>query len=110
VKHELHTEADFAGFLSNGADHDNNDAAETPSRIVPNLLPFLAADHGNAGRLIALYGDDLRYCHAMKKWIVWDGMRWAVDETDQARRLAKQAMLEFLRQERSRGEVCARLS
>jgi putative DNA primase/helicase len=45
-----------------------------------------------------MYGKDMKYCHAMKKWLVWDGRRWRVDETDQARRLAKQAMLEFLQQ------------
>ena len=65
---------------------------------VPDLLPRLHNDHGNAERLIALYGEDLKYCHAFKKWLVWDGMRWAVDDTDQARRLAKLAMLEFLKQ------------
>jgi putative DNA primase/helicase len=32
--------------------------------------------------LIAMYGEDLRFCHAFKKWLVWDGMRWAVDDTD----------------------------
>ena len=64
----------------------------------PNLLSFLNNDHGNAERLIALYGKDLRYCHAFRKWLVWDGKRWAVDETDQARKLAKHAMLEFFRQ------------
>ena len=66
--------------------------------LPPDLLSFLHNDHGNAERLIALYGDDLRYCHAFKKWLVWDGTRWATDDTDQARRLAKQTMLEFLRQ------------
>jgi len=62
------------------------------------LLAYLFNDHGNAERLIAMYGQDLKYCHAFKKWLVWDGARWAIDETDQARRLAKKAMLEFLRQ------------
>ena len=51
----------------------------------PDLLSYLYNDHGNAERLIALYGADLKYCHAFKKWLVWDGMRWAVDDTDQAR-------------------------
>lgn len=63
-----------------------------------NLLEQLFNDHGNAERLIALYGESLRYCHAFKKWLVWDGSRWAVDDTEQAKRLAKQSMLEFLRQ------------
>jgi putative DNA primase/helicase len=62
----------------------------------PNLLSYLNNDNGNAERLIALYGRDLRYCHAFRKWLVWDGKRWAVDETDQARKLAKRAMLEFM--------------
>src|SRR5215831_14386666 len=65
---------------------------------VPDLLRFHRNDHGNACRLIALYGEDLHYCHAFKKWLVWDRTRWAVDDTDQACRLAKQTILEFLRQ------------
>jgi putative DNA primase/helicase len=70
----------------------------------PDLLSRLHNDHGNAERLIAMYGEDLRYCHAFRKWLVWDGMRWAVDDTDQARRLAKQTMLEFLRLAIERGD------
>jgi putative DNA primase/helicase len=65
---------------------------------VPNLLFYLANDHGNAERLIALHGHNLRYCHDFKKWLVWDGRRWAVDDTDQATHLAKLTMLELLRQ------------
>ena len=65
---------------------------------VPELLSQLQNDYGNACRLVALHGQDLRFCHALKKWLVWDGRRWAVDETDQARRLAKDTMVEFLRQ------------
>jgi len=33
-------------------------------------------DHGNAQRLMALHGADLRFCYAFKKWLVWDGLRW----------------------------------
>lgn len=64
----------------------------------PNLLDYLFNDHGNAERLIALSGGDLKYCHVFKKWLVWDGRRWALDYVDQAWRLAKQSMLEFLQQ------------
>lgn len=38
-------------------------------------------DTGNAQRLVARHGENLRYCGAWKKWLVWDGMRWRVDET-----------------------------
>jgi hypothetical protein len=64
----------------------------------PNLLDFHLSDHGNAQRLIVLYGPALRYCHVLKKWIVWDGKRWVIDYTEQARQLARLTMVEFLRQ------------
>ncbi len=63
-----------------------------------NLLCQPYNDHGNACRLILLFGDDLLYCHALKKWLVWDGTRWTVDETDQAKRFAKRTILEFCQQ------------
>lgn len=88
---EIRSELDIDVFVQRG------DAKAAP-RVLPNLLTQLHNDHGNAERLIAMYGEDLKYCHAFKKWLVWDGMRWAVDDTDQARRLAKAAMLEFLKQ------------
>jgi putative DNA primase/helicase len=64
----------------------------------PDLLRLMYNDHGNAQRIVRMYGDDLRYCHKLKKWLAWDGRRWAVDETGQAAKLAKLAMLEFVRQ------------
>ena len=46
-------------------------------------------DLGNARRLVALHGADLRYCHAWHKWLVWDGRRFSVDETAEVQRRAK---------------------
>jgi putative DNA primase/helicase len=46
------------------------------------------SDLRNAERLVALFGDDLRYVHAWKAWLVWDGRRWAVDDTGAALRRA----------------------
>ena len=69
----------------------------TPSCQI-DLLSFGLHDAGNAQRLVALHGLDLRYCHAMKKWLVWDGRRWMVDETGQVRKRAKATMAEFIRQ------------
>jgi putative DNA primase/helicase len=63
----------------------------------PNsLLKQLRNDTGNAERLILKFGDRLRYCPAFRKWLVWDGRRWAVDDKGAARRLAKQTMLAYL--------------
>jgi putative DNA primase/helicase len=37
-------------------------------------------DVGNAEALVDLYGDDLRYCYMRGKWLIWDDMRWKIDE------------------------------
>jgi hypothetical protein len=46
-------------------------------------------DLGNAERFVARHGADVRYLPAWKKWLLWDGKRWAVDETLASIRLAK---------------------
>jgi P4 family phage/plasmid primase-like protien len=46
-------------------------------------------DLGNAERLVALYGQDLRYCALWRKWLVWDGTRWIIDSTAEVMRRAK---------------------
>jgi putative DNA primase/helicase len=63
-----------------------------------SLLKQLRNDTGNAERLILMFGNRLRHCPALRKWLVWDGRRWAVDDTGASRRLAKQSMLEYLGQ------------
>ena len=35
---------------------------------------------GNARRLIRRYADDIRYCHTLKAWFIWDGNYWRRDE------------------------------
>ena len=44
---------------------------------------------GYAHRLIYVYGSRLRYVPAWRRWLVWDGRRWAHDTTGQAPRWAK---------------------
>ncbi len=62
----------------------------------PDLLSYDLNDNGNAQRLIALYGKSMLFCHPLKKWLVWDGRRWAVDEIGKANKFSKEAMVEFL--------------
>jgi putative DNA primase/helicase len=62
----------------------------------PDLLHFMKNDAGNGERLLALRKYDLRYCAAFKKWLVWDGRRWAIDESHQAQNIAKLTLLEYL--------------
>lgn len=51
------------------------DAPETKPRR------FAMTDTGNAERLIATHGRNLRYVAPWKSWIIWDGSRWQRDET-----------------------------
>jgi putative DNA primase/helicase len=56
------------------------------------LIPkrsFKNTDYGNAERLVANYGADIRFCHVWGRWLHWDGMRWAIDESGEIVRLAK---------------------
>ncbi len=57
---------------------------------------FNLTDLGNAGRLVARHGDVIRYCHPWSKWLVWDGRRWAIDQTAEVERLAKQTVRAML--------------
>jgi putative DNA primase/helicase len=47
---------------------------------------------GNAQRLVTLHGQDIRYCFQWKSWLVWDGTRWAADNTGQLERFAQEAI------------------
>ncbi len=49
-------------------------------------------DLGNAQRLIARHGADIRYIPAWGCWLVWDGKRWAKDETGEVTRRAKETI------------------
>jgi putative DNA primase/helicase len=46
------------------------------------------SDAGNAECMTALYGNKFRYDHTRKKWLVWDGIKWSVDEMGLARKHA----------------------
>lgn len=45
-----------------------------------DLLSQPLTDSGNGERLVAMFGRDLRFCKEMKKWLVWDGRRWVIDD------------------------------
>ncbi|HOW62161.1 MAG TPA: phage/plasmid primase, P4 family [Candidatus Contendobacter sp.] len=63
-----------------------------------HLATFFQTDLGNSERLVARYGRDLRYCYDFGKWLVWDGIRWALDRTgaalDQAKETARKMLAE----------------
>lgn len=61
----------------------------TPSAKPAKLIAgFNATDYGNAERLVALHGHDLRYVPG-RGWHTWDGQRWQRDETGETVRRMK---------------------
>ena len=57
----------------------------------PNALAseiYHPTDLGNARRLVDRFGQDLKYV-SQWGWMVWDGQRWAKDETGEVDRRAK---------------------
>ena len=57
--------------------------------VLPTGGDVRNSDLGNARRLVALHGADLRYCYPWGRWLVWDGTRWADDLTGEVWRRAK---------------------
>jgi len=75
-----------------------NNHSQDEERMPPDLLSQLHNDHGNALRLIAMHGRDVRFCHPMRRWLIWDGKRWLISESGQAYKLSKETMATFLTQ------------
>jgi putative DNA primase/helicase len=57
--------------------------------------PIHLTDRGNALRLIKRYGKDLHCIYRWKKWLVWDGSRWVVDEGNRVEALAKEVITQL---------------
>jgi len=66
------------------------DQNEAPNGEEPEEKKFRLTDLGNAERLIAKHGADIRYCKLWSKWLVFDGRRWANDNSLQIERWAQQ--------------------
>jgi hypothetical protein len=71
----------------------------------PDMLPFPLTDSGNGERIVALFGMEIRFCIEMKKWLVWDGRRWAIDERRVIRQKAKQMARLLHAQATGHGEI-----
>jgi putative DNA primase/helicase len=69
----------------------------------PSLLQFDQNDAGNSARLIATHGDDMRYCHDMRRWLVWNGSKWVIDRSQTVYMWAKETMNAYHREALERG-------
>lgn len=55
-------------------------AVDAGSESISKTDPRALTDLGNAERLLAAHGNDLRYCATWGYWLTWDGQRWVKDE------------------------------
>jgi putative DNA primase/helicase len=56
-------------------------------------------DLGNAKRLVKAHGHNLHHCQSTKKWYLWSGKRWVVDDKGRILRLAAQVVQEEIAKE-----------
>jgi len=56
----------------------------------PVDMPYNTTDVGNGQRLVSRHGEDLRYVGAWGRWMEYDGTRWAIDDTGEVERRAKE--------------------
>ena len=61
-------------------------AAQQAAQVV---CQYALTDMGNADRLIHYYGDNILFCYAWKRWLIWSGRHWQTDETGEIDRLAE---------------------
>jgi len=70
--------------------------AQSVGKYKPAVTPtpgnLHLTDLGNAERLVARHGADLRFCHPWARWLVWDGRRWAIDDAGEVKRRAKETV------------------
>jgi P4 family phage/plasmid primase-like protien len=63
----------------------------------PEAEPIHLTDLGNAMRLAAAYGANLRHCYTWGAWFEWDGARWKEDTTGRIYGAAKATVRGIMR-------------
>lgn len=85
-------------YRSNGqSHHEHNGHARGGEDNGHVAADVCLTDVGNGKRYVADHGAIVRYCHPWKKWLIWDGMRWRIDNTGRVMALAKRTILGLFR-------------
>ena len=63
--------------------------AKDPGESAAECSPNHTTDLGNARRLIARHGEDIRFCYSRGEWLIWSGTRWGWDDSGEIERRAK---------------------
>jgi P4 family phage/plasmid primase-like protien len=80
------------GYLSPASVPDPIDPPGDESTDEVGAEEFRQTDTGNAERLVARFGQDIRFCHAWNKWLFWDGQRWMIDSAGKVLAMSKVAV------------------
>ncbi len=106
-KRNAWTEQDVTSVVVRGlADGSNNPRCAPPNEVSAwslwapanddeepeshDLACFKRTELGNAERLLLRYGNVIRYCPPRRKWLLWDGRRWAWDDREVIVRLGQE--------------------
>src|SRR5215211_348490 len=65
---------------------EKNESAQT--QLHRKIVSFLRTDGGAARTFAHVFGDQVRFDHSRKRWLVWDEHRWEPDEVGNVNRLA----------------------
>jgi putative DNA primase/helicase len=63
--------------------------------FLPEIKEFHLTDLGNAQMMVSEHGDNFRYNHVQKKWLVWNNKNWQIDDTAKIFRYAKNTVRNF---------------
>jgi putative DNA primase/helicase len=89
--------------MNNGVAANHGTEDRTPT-VLTTPAGFDLTDADNARRLVHRHGEDLRYCYAWHRWLVWDGTRWTLDDTGEVERRAKKTARAIATQEAAQVE------
>lgn len=68
---------------------NNQEPTEAKDKETEEEVSHSLTEWGNAKRMIARFGDKIRFCYPNNKWLIWDGHRWAEDDKTEIWRMAK---------------------
>jgi len=77
----------FDKLVADGKASTSTNGTDPDKEPTPGDQPY--TDLGNARRLVAAHGHDLRYAPELGTWLIWDGTRWAEDVTLEVNRRQK---------------------
>ena len=78
-----------AGKTKTATTRNTAQIIELPTAKVSSSKSFNLTDLGNGERLVAWYGQDIRFLPAWNKWLIWDGKRWSQDGEGRIMRKAR---------------------